>query len=171
MFSKKILPLSKVACRVHAIGQSKNQVGNSSKRDTRKAALYERRAKALELRKQGHTFDQIAKMMNYADKSAAARHVREAIREIIAEPTREVVEYEKLRLDNMLVGIYREATTGNLKAIDRVIKIMERRSALLGLDAPKKTETTLAAALDGAGHVVNVILAEAAEEAEKAKKK
>ena len=44
------------------------------------------------------------------------------------------------RLDKLWFAMYRQATQGNQGAVDRCIRIMERRAKLLGLDAPTKTE-------------------------------
>lgn len=135
-------------------------MGNSSKRDVAKIAAQEKRAKALKLRAAGHTFEQIAKMVGYSDRGRAYHEMQIAIADITKEPAAEVIEYEKMRLDALLLGIWPQATGGDLRAIDRVLKIMERRSSLLGLDAPKRTETSLSAQ-DGTGHVVQVLLTSA----------
>jgi len=53
------------------------------------------------------------------------------------------------RLDQMLLALgpmlrtnQREGRMANLGAIDRALKIMERRAKLLGLDAPVRQEVT-----------------------------
>jgi hypothetical protein len=45
---------------------------------------------------------------------------------------------ELSRLDGMLRGLWPDARKGSHGAVDRVLKIMERRAKLLGLDAPVK---------------------------------
>jgi hypothetical protein len=42
------------------------------------------------------------------------------------------------RLDAMLRACWSKAIGGDMKAVDRVLKISERRSKLLGLDAPER---------------------------------
>ena len=37
-----------------------------------------------------------------------------------------------------MLGVWKQAKDGHLGAIDRVLKIQERRAKLLGLDAPSK---------------------------------
>jgi len=133
-------------------------MGNSSKRDVAKIAAQEKRAKALKLRAAGHTYEQIAKMVGYSDRGRAYHEMQIAIADITKEPAAQVIEFEKIRLDALLVSIWQQATSGDVRALDRVLKIMERRSALMGLDAPKRTETSVSAQ-DGAGHVVQVLLA------------
>jgi len=66
------------------------------------------------------------------------------------EKAEEVRDLELRRLDKMLQIAEAAAEGGDLAAIDRVIRIQERRSKYLGLDAPAKNETrtTIAAAVD-----------------------
>tara|TARA_R100000700_G_C3143141_1_gene124302 strand:- start:47 stop:541 length:495 start_codon:yes stop_codon:yes gene_type:complete len=47
---------------------------------------------------------------------------------------------ELTRLDEMQSAIWDDCMGGKLTAIDRVLKIMERRSKLVGLDAPEKID-------------------------------
>ena len=49
---------------------------------------------------------------------------------------------EQRRLDALLSSIYERALSGEVEAIDRALKIAERRARLLGLDAPQRTELT-----------------------------
>jgi hypothetical protein len=44
------------------------------------------------------------------------------------------VSLEQARLDEMWVSVYSDFKSGNLKAVEQLLKIMERRSKLLGLD-------------------------------------
>lgn len=49
----------------------------------------------------------------------------------------------------LLAAIWKEAVEGgDLKAVDRILKIMERRAKLLGLDAPTKVAATTASGED-----------------------
>tara|TARA_R110001599_G_scaffold174976_3_gene366982 strand:+ start:2652 stop:3140 length:489 start_codon:yes stop_codon:yes gene_type:complete len=47
---------------------------------------------------------------------------------------------EMTRLDDLQAAIWMECMDGKLTAIDRVLKIMERRSKLVGLDAPERLD-------------------------------
>lgn len=51
----------------------------------------------------------------------------------------DIVELENERLDAMMTGIFQSAQMGNVAHIETVLKIMDRRAKLLGLDAPVKT--------------------------------
>lgn len=49
-------------------------------------------------------------------------------------------ELEAVRLDKLTFIAYRQAAAGDLAAMDRVLRIMERRAKLLGLDAPTRID-------------------------------
>ena len=49
-----------------------------------------------------------------------------------------MIALELLRLDDMLFGLWPDARRGDNTAVVTVLKIMERRSKLLGLDMPVK---------------------------------
>lgn len=100
----------------------------------------EKRAKALELRKAGATYDQIARQVGYADRGGAYRAVATALKQITEEPAHEVRQLELERLDAMLLGLWPNARKGKEGAIDRALRIMERRAKLLGLDTPLKAD-------------------------------
>ena len=52
------------------------------------------------------------------------------------ENARTVRDLEVKRLDNIMIRRYPQAMDGNQGAVDRMLRIMERRAKLLGLDAP-----------------------------------
>jgi len=58
------------------------------------------------------------------------------------ETAEEIRRLELERLDAMLFAIGPEVRKGSYGAIDRALKIMERRARLLGLDAPVKGALT-----------------------------
>jgi hypothetical protein len=104
----------------------------------RRIEAAERRARALELRKAGATYDQIATQLGFANRGGAYRAVATALKEITAEPAEEVRALELERLDAMLLGLWPQARKGSNGAVDRVLRIMERRAKLLGLDQPTR---------------------------------
>lgn len=105
-------------------------------------AAAERQRQALELRKAGVGFQAIADRLGYKDHSGAYRAVKTALKKTLQEPADEVRRVEVERLDAMLLGLWSSAKAGNLLAVDRVLRIMQRRADLLGLDAPQKREIT-----------------------------
>ena len=102
----------------------------------------ERQAAALKLRKSGLTYDDIAEQLGYSNRGAAFRAVMGAIERITDEPARELVRLECERLDALQAALWQKAVSGNEKAVDKVLRIMERRARLLGLDKPAKIAPT-----------------------------
>ncbi|MBP2325344.1 Ni,Fe-hydrogenase III large subunit [Kibdelosporangium banguiense] len=96
----------------------------------------ERRARALELRKAGASYEQIAQQCGYSHRGTAHRAVMQALASVADELAADVRDLELTRLDSMLMGLWRAARDGDGSAVDRVLKIMERRAKILGLDSP-----------------------------------
>jgi len=94
--------------------------------------------KALELRKAGVSYQRIAETLGYKDASGAWRAVKSALKKTLQEPAAELRTLEIERLDAMLSAIWASVKQGQYGAIDRAIKIMERKAKLLGMDAPVK---------------------------------
>lgn len=108
--------------------------------DARRLARAEVIRTALALRIAGASFDAIAKQLGLANRSAAYKIVSKAIKSIPREKRDELVAIEEKRLDALWIVAYEKAKAGSLGHLDRALRIMERRAALLGLDAPKQTE-------------------------------
>jgi len=117
----------------------------ASKTSPRRINETEKARKALSLRRSGLDFDAIAKKVGYTNRSGAwkavCRLLEERARETAADADHiRAVEIE--RLDALLLAIWGEATRGDPALIDRVLRIMDRRAKLLGLDAPTKQEVS-----------------------------
>lgn len=107
-----------------------------SKTSPRRIEAVEKSLKALALRKAGATFEDIAKVLGYKDRSGAYRAIAAALDRV---PAPEVGPYRKLnleRLNAMRQANWKRALTGDTKAIATELAIQVRESALLGLDAP-----------------------------------
>jgi hypothetical protein len=102
-----------------------------------KIAAAERQRKALELRMAGATFQAIADALGYANRSSATDAVTRALRDTVPkELTDELRQIENARLDRLYGPMYARALAGDHLAVDRCLRIMARRAALNGLDAP-----------------------------------
>lgn len=97
----------------------------------------ERMAKALKLREAGSTYEQIGNILNIS-LTQAYRDVTDALHLTIQEPADQLRETEARRLDALMRSLWRKATNTDspqqLGAVDRIIRIQERRAKLLGLD-------------------------------------
>lgn len=116
-----------------------------SKTSQNRLAAAEKHRQALELRRGGATFAEIAAMLGYEGPSGAYRAVMGALRRTLQEPADELRSLELSRLDALLMAVWPQATRGNLGAIDRALRIGERRAALAGLDGPQRVEQTVTA--------------------------
>lgn len=100
--------------------------------------------KALELRRMGKGYVEIAAALDIS-KSQAHRLVKAGLEDARAQvdgTAAELKAEEVSRLDAMLAGLWPGARKGHLGSVDRVLRIMERRAKLLGLDAPAKHAAT-----------------------------
>jgi hypothetical protein len=106
----------------------------------------ERKLKAFELRKAGKTYDEIARELGYSNRGAAQKAVMGTMRKLLSEPAEEVRKMELARLDTMFADLWnaraRTNDKGDPTTVDRLLRIMERRAKLLGLDAPTKISPT-----------------------------
>lgn len=121
-------------------------MGNSAKRDKRTAQTLRRDTEALRLREQGHTYDAIAKKLGFTQRKGAFFAVKrqlDGLRADCAEVAESVRSLELQRLDRMLVALTKKAEAGDVQAVDRVLRIMERRTAYEGLDVPKQLSVEL----------------------------
>ena len=96
-----------------------------------KAIAAYRSARAVEMRLAGEDYDEIAKELQYADKSGAWRAVDRALR---ARTDRAVDEYHRQRLAEVerTISAYEPAAMlGDLSAVDRVLSAVRERARLL----------------------------------------
>jgi hypothetical protein len=105
-----------------------------------KLATRQRQREALELRLAGRTYQTIATTLNMKNRSQAFRAVERAMVEVVREPAEAVLKIELERLDILFSSVWSSATAGDVTAINAALRVMERRSRLLGLDAPARHE-------------------------------
>jgi DNA-binding transcriptional MerR regulator len=99
-----------------------------------------KQAQALTLRKAGVSVQTIAETLGWNSHQAASKAIRAALQRTVQEPADELRQLELARLDDMLQAIAPHVKAGNLTAIDRALKIQERRAKLVGLDTPAKLD-------------------------------
>jgi hypothetical protein len=99
-----------------------------------------REARVFELRIQGFTFEQIASEVGYQGASGAWQAYKRVKETLIFESIEEAQQLELMRLDEMMFALWGRAIGGDLPAASCVLKIMDRRAKLLGLDKPEKIE-------------------------------
>jgi hypothetical protein len=100
--------------------------------------IKQRDSKVFELRIQGFTFEQIAVQVGFSGPSGAWQAYQRIRSEFIFESVEEARQLELMRLDEMQFAVWDRAINGDLPALSCVLKIMDRRAKLLGLDKPEK---------------------------------
>lgn len=102
-----------------------------------KPEIIDKERKALELRRAGMSYDEIAAAVGYGNGSSAWHAVQRAMKRTLREGGADEVRDQELdRLDRLQRAVWPRALQGDLPAVGAVLRIMERRSKMLGLDAP-----------------------------------
>jgi hypothetical protein len=102
--------------------------------------LVDKEIRVLELRRVGLTWQRIAEEVGYADHTGAYAAYKRAIKRTMQQPADELREQEIDRLDRLQVAVWPSAMKGDTRAILTILRLMERRAKLLGLDKPIKIE-------------------------------
>src|SRR5262249_35629054 len=110
--------------------------GNRSKTSADMIDAAMRQTEALRLRQSGHTFAEIAAALGYSDPACARDAVLAALRDNVTEPNAEMRSLELARLDTLHGALWTKALGGDLGAIDRILKLMERRRGKKEVPAP-----------------------------------
>ena len=101
----------------------------------------ERKRNALELRLAGASYRDIADALQVSP-ATALQDCKEALADIPAQQADEMRTVELSRLDRLQRAVWPRAIKGDLQAVDRAIKIIDRRAKLFGLDAPQQVQIT-----------------------------
>ena len=103
-----------------------------SKTEIRMTAA-ERARKAMVLRAARVSYDNIARQLGYANRSSAFNAVKRELARIPREAAKELRLSELESLDNAERAIATLVASGNLQAIDRMLRIKDARAKLAGL--------------------------------------
>jgi len=103
----------------------------SSKSSPARIAAGRRSARALELRSRGYTFKRIAAELGYSGKQGAHDAVMRALDATLREPADEFRRLDLVRLDRLWRAFYPRALTGDHRATNACLQIMDRRARLL----------------------------------------
>lgn len=99
-------------------------------------AAAERAARAIELRKQGLSYREIADRLGFASAQGAWAAVRRGLDKLVTEPARELRLLELARLDGLTAALWARATADppDISAVNALLRISERRARLTALD-------------------------------------
>lgn len=132
------------------VKKGKTPSKHHSKASPRVVETRAKRLEALELRKRGMTYRQIATQMG-CHVGTAHQWVGMAFDELITavnETAETVRQMELDRLDTMQEAVWGDCLSGDKSAITTMLRVMERRSKLLGLDTPQEVDQTVRILMD-----------------------
>ena len=121
---------------------AQTNVGVAAKSSVRRIRTTEKTLKALELRKRGMNYTQIGEKLGCA-RNTACRYVLSELENLADKCREEAVQVRDLelhRLDDLYLKAWEAVEGGDLPAIDRCLRVQERRAKLLGLDAAQKVD-------------------------------
>lgn len=98
-----------------------------------RALAASRRARAVELRTAGLTYDQIAAELGYANRGTVYRIVSEALKNQTVEAVNQLRCLEVERLDRLQLALWPAAMAGDVHAASLVSRVIMDRCRLLGL--------------------------------------
>jgi hypothetical protein len=120
--------------------ENKEEQCNANAKENLEIQTLKRDSRVYELRIQGLTFDAIANEVGFSGPSGAWQAYQRIRHEVIFESIDDARQLELMRLDDLQVAVWDRAINGELPAAHCVLKIMDRRAKLLGLDKPEKVE-------------------------------
>ncbi len=106
-----------------------------------RAATAERRTRAISMRLAGVDYETIARQLGYSDRSAACKDVSRALEQRTKEQQQSADALrtaEIMRLDRLQAGLWTAAAAGDPRSVETVIKVIDRRVKLLGLDQAQR---------------------------------
>jgi hypothetical protein len=108
------------------------------------AERFQRDQECVELRRAGHTWNEIVERLGYASSSHAIDRYRLFLERL---PPREGIEeqreLEMTRLDQLMVALQPKIENHDVRAVEVMIKLMERRARMAGYDTPVKSQVTV----------------------------
>jgi Sigma-70, region 4 len=107
-------------------------------------AVRERERVAVELRVEGCTYAEIGDRLGVSGRMAC-RIVNRAMNRVLREPVDQLIDLERARLDALWQAMWPRALAGSARHAEVCVRISERRSRLLGLDAPARVHASVLA--------------------------
>lgn len=98
-----------------------------------RVATAARRLRCVELAATGKTYAEIASQVGFANKSSARKAVVAALASREADAVDDLRRLEIARLDELQAASWEDALTGDMRAVDRILRIITLRAKLLGL--------------------------------------
>lgn len=137
-------------------------MGRPNKKLADEALIEARRTQVAKLLLQGLSSRAIAEQLNCSHTTVQndIKVILERWRTEQISDAADLVQIEVARLDRAQEALWDQVKYGNLHATDRLLRIMERRAKLLGLDQPAQAKITL----ESVDKLLSALPAEAAAE-------
>lgn len=111
-----------------------------SDKEEKELDLMERERQVVELRRTGATWEGIAIAVGYSNAGGAYKAYQRAMARVFDQPTKELRNTELDRLDRLQRAYWKDAVDGNVRSADFILRVIDKRAKLLGLDAPTKIQ-------------------------------
>ena len=98
--------------------------------------VIDRETEAIRLRRQGLTYEEVAKAVGYSSAPVAWTAVKSGMTKALREAADDLREFEAQRLDVAMAAIWDDVLTGDRSAIMCLVKLIQERAKLFGLYAP-----------------------------------
>jgi hypothetical protein len=102
--------------------------------------LHDKEAECVRLRRAGLTLDEIAIRVGYSSPASVHYALKRINERISREDVEEIRNLESERLDLLQAANWNNAMQGDVPAGALVLRVMERRAKLLGLDMPIRVQ-------------------------------
>jgi hypothetical protein len=109
----------------------------------RRAEATIKACRAIELVRQGKSYDAVARAVGFANRGTAHRVVTKALAGRLIDGIDELRAIEVARLDALQSVLWPKVERGDLRAVNAVLRIVDRRCRLLGLYTQPEIETLL----------------------------
>ena len=102
--------------------------------------LHDKEAECVRLRRAGLTLDEIAIRVGYSSPASVHYALKRINERISREDVEEIRNLESERLDLLQAANWDNAMQGDVPAGALILRVMERRAKLLGLDMPIRVQ-------------------------------
>ncbi|MBT2226282.1 hypothetical protein [Nonomuraea sp. NEAU-A123] len=119
--------------------------------NTKRAEIAERRAKAINLKLRGATWQEIADRLGYSSRSAACKDISRLLDQHLGEVDRGVAEMRRVllaRLEKITYAMWPEAMAGDAASARTILRAITEQAKLYRLYDPKRLEQTVSNDLD-----------------------
>lgn len=104
---------------------------------------WERAHQAVQLRRSGLMWDEIAERCGYSNRGSAYNAAKKFMHDYPREDAEALRDMETDRIDQVQTALWPRVLSGDPRAVEVWTKLSERRSKLMGMDKPERKEVTV----------------------------